>query len=82
MFDHIRPDEVAECWEGVTSVPGLYKALWNSMSDMQPLSELIDIEESSPGDAVGFNTLASVWQKFSPEHQAALTRLAAENDYA
>lgn len=26
-FGFIRPDEVAECWEGVCSTPGLYEAL-------------------------------------------------------
>lgn len=80
IFKHMRPDEVAECYNGIYHVPGLYKALWNSMDDMKPLSELICIEDSSPQDAVGLNTLASVWDRFSPEHQRALVEAANRPD--
>lgn len=31
-FDLIRPDEVAECWEGVLSSGGLYEALWDCVA--------------------------------------------------
>lgn len=86
-FKYIRPDEVAECWNGVlTDEPGdaryeLYDALWRSMEGMKELSELIHIEESAPDDALGLNNLASVWDKFTPEQQARLNELAVQNDY-
>ena len=32
-FEVIRPDEVAECWEGIIAVPGLYAALWACVGD-------------------------------------------------
>lgn len=85
FFKHIRPDEVAECWDGVLDVDAktedekwaLYQALWKSMDDMKPLSEIIDIEDSCPQDAIGFNTVASVWDKFTPAQQERLNALAA-----
>ncbi len=75
-LEYIRPDEMAECVDGVLAVPGLYEALWQSMDDMKPLGELIDMEESGPGDAVGLNSIASVWGKFSDDHKLALNALS------
>lgn len=75
-FDYIRPDEVAECWDGVLSHPGLYQALWASMDNMPALPNM---EDNGPHDVIGINSLASVWDKFSPEHQAALIELEKAN---
>lgn len=83
-FNYTRPDEVAECFDGVldSNAPtedekwALYTALWNSMDGMKPLAEHIDMEESSPGDAVGINTLASVWDKFTEAQQTRLNEIA------
>lgn len=73
-FDYIRPDEVAECWEGVSDA--LYQALYESMEGMKSIPEQINVEDSSPSDAIGLNTLASVWDKFTPEQQDELLTLA------
>jgi len=74
-FKYNRPDEVAECWNGVTEA-GLYGPLWNAMDDAKPLGELIDMEDSSPEDAIGLNSVASLWHKFTPEQQRKLNELA------
>jgi len=76
-FGYIRPDEVAECWENISSE--LYRALWESMSGEKPLSQQIDMENSSPCDAIGISTLASLWAKFTPEQQVQLNELALTN---
>jgi len=78
MFKLHSPDTVAECWNGVVVGDdwSLYKALWSSLDGEKPLSELIDIEESCPADALGMNCVASLWHKFTPEHQGRLNALA------
>ena len=69
-FLYFRPDEVAECWEPMP--PELYQALWASMEGMPSIASQIEIEESCPQDAIGLNTLASVWDKFTPNQQDLL----------
>lgn len=69
-FDIVRPDQVAECWDGVGD--DLYRALWASMSDMKPLAH----EDCGPADVIGLNSVASVWSRFTPEQQTRLNQLA------
>ncbi len=78
VFHYFRPDEVAETWDGVSEE--LYKILWNSLSGEKPLSEQIDMEESSPSDAIGICCVASLWSKFTPEEQEQLNELAVKHD--
>lgn len=69
----IRADEVAECWDGVIAVPGLYEALWGL-----PQTPIPNIEDSGPADHVGHDNLAAQWGKLSDEHKAALIELEAK----
>lgn len=71
-------DTIAETFEGVG--PDLYNALYNSMSNMKPVGEQIDIEESSPSDAVGLNTPASVWDRFTRQEQIRLNEICERAD--
>lgn len=73
-LDYTRPDEVAECWDNVPD--DLYDALWAVANTMPPIPNL---EDSGPADHVGFNSVSSFWDRFTPEHQALLTKLAEEN---
>lgn len=68
FFQFIRPDEVAECWNGVT--PALYKTLWDCPPPSGPKPE-----EPYPE----YGALADHWDRFTPEEQAELNRLAEEN---
>ena len=67
----IRPDEVAECWEGITAVPGLYRALWDCVGDYKAPPP-----EVSEEPCIGLDTVADFWDRFSPEHQEALNDAA------
>lgn len=67
------PDAVAECWNGVIAVPGLYGALWDCVDQY----DKFDIEDCGPSDVVGLNSVAQFWDRFSTDHQTALNRLAA-----
>jgi hypothetical protein len=71
---YIRPDEVAECWDGVLKVNGLYEALWSL-----PQTPIPNLEDSGPHDHVGHDNLAQHWSKLSEEHRIALIRLDKEN---
>lgn len=73
---YVRPDEIAECWDGVSDVPGLYESLWGLMSEVPPIPNL---EDSGPADHVGHGCLAPFWARLSEEHQVALDRLHEEN---
>ena len=74
-FGIIRPDEVAECWNGVLAVPGLYEALWDCVYKYTGPTP-----EESEEPVYGLNCLADFWDTFTPEHQEALIRLEQEND--
>lgn len=65
-----RADEVAETWDGVYSVPGLYEALW-----VLPQNEIPNIEDSGPHDHIGHDNLAQYWDKLSLDHQQILVDL-------
>ncbi len=71
-------DTIAETTDGLSKTA--YRELWDAMSDVKPLSELIDIENSAPNDALGLNTPAGVWGRFSDEVKTELLDLAAKED--
>lgn len=73
FFDIIRPDEVAECWEGVTSA-GLYQLLWDCVNDYTAPSP-----EVSEEPCWGVDCVADFWDRFTIEQQLLLNQLAARN---
>lgn len=73
FFDIIRPDEVAECWEGVTSA-GLYQPLWDCVNDYTAPSP-----EVSEEPCWGVDCVADFWDRFTIEQQLLLNQLAARN---
>jgi hypothetical protein len=74
FFDIIRPDEVAECWEGVTSA-GLYQPLWDCVDHYTAPSP-----EVSEEPCWGMDCVADFWDRFTPEQQLLLNQLAVRND--
>lgn len=73
-FQTIRPDEVAECWDGVLAA-GLYDQLWicvDSYTGPTP--------EESEEPCIGLNCVADFWDRFSPDKQQLLNQLADRND--
>jgi hypothetical protein len=71
-FEIIRPDEVAECWDGVS--PALYQSLWACV----PLYTGPTPEESEE-PCYGLNALAEWWDLFEEDEQEALNALAERN---
>jgi len=78
IFEVYRADEVAEMWDGVDR--NLYRSLWNKVVPEQ--KEILNLEDSGPMDHVGFESLASHWNKFTEEEQRELNRLAENRDYS
>lgn len=76
MFETIRADEVAECWDGVSSE--LYQALWNKIVPHQ--KPIPNLEDSGPSDHVGYENLSAHWNRLTEEEQVELNRLAAKED--
>ena len=74
-FNTIRPDEVAECWDGILAVPGLYRALWDCVSDYKAPSP-----EVSEEPCHGMDTVADFWDRFADDHKAALNAAAEAKD--
>jgi hypothetical protein len=72
MFEYIRADEVAECWEGVST--DLYMALWNKVVPHQ--KPIPNLEDSGPADHVGHENLSAHWDKLTEAEQVELNRLA------
>lgn len=74
MFRVWSPDQVAECMDGIVTVPGLYEALWGLVKHYEgkPRSEC--------NDDFGDRALENWWDELSEDHQAALNRLADEFD--
>lgn len=71
VFDIVRPDEVAECWDGVTD--DLYRALWACVNDYKaPRPEV------SEEPCIGMDSVADFWDRFTDADKAALNALAAE----
>lgn len=73
-FGVTRPDEAAECWDGVCAVPGLYEALWGLTEHYTAPSPEVS-EEPCHGE----DSIARFWDRLSPAHQQALVRLEQEN---
>lgn len=71
-------DVIAETTDGLSK--NAYRQLWDAMATAKPLSELIDIENSAPNDALGFNTPGAFWAQFSDEVKQELLTLAQEAD--
>lgn len=70
-FEIARPDEVAECWDGIFAVPGLYEALWACVEDYKaPRPEV------SEEPCYGMDCVADFWDRFSDDHKAALNAAA------
>lgn len=67
----IRPDEVAECWDGVS--PDLSRALW----DLVPLYDGKLSRMETPPEPDLF-AVSRYWSRLAPEHRVALNELAAK----
>jgi len=71
-FWHMRPDEVAECIDGVST--GLYRALWDLVGSYK---EGVKTEDNPrgidyPGEVSDHNKVPQFWDRLSGEHQAEL----------
>ena len=75
-FRYVRADEVAECWDGVTS--DLSRKLWAIAEHQRPIPNL---EDSGPFDHVGHENLAKRWDWLSTADQHKLNQLAKENNH-
>jgi hypothetical protein len=73
-FHTIRPDEVAECWNGVLA-SGLYQPLWDCVEAYKAPSP-----EESEEPCRGMDCVADFWDRFTPEQQQLLNALAKSND--
>lgn len=79
-FETIRPDEVAECWDGVyhnKQVSDLYEQLWG-LTEQYDNKHRDNIEDIGPHDVIGINSVKSFWDKLSEPAQMELNRLALE----
>ena len=76
VFRLITPDQVAETWDGVGQ--DLYRALWDCVQDYDN-SYRANIEDMGPNDVVGINCVKQFWDKFTPEEQEELNKLAEKN---
>jgi hypothetical protein len=75
-FDVVRPDQVAECWEGVLAAGNLYEALWACVSGYTAPSP-----EESEEPCWGMDCVADFWGKFTREQQETLNALAERNTF-
>ena len=74
-FEFIRPDEVAECWDGIPD--DLYRALWRCVDHFKgPTPE----EAEEP--IYGQNAVEDFWHLFTDEEKTALNAAAEAQDYA
>ena len=73
-FSILRPDAVAECYDGVTEA-GLYGPLW----DCVPFYTAPSPEESEE-PCYGMDCVADFWDRFTPEQQVALNAIAEAHD--
>jgi hypothetical protein len=74
-------DMIAETTDGLSNAT--YRELWSAMDNAKPLSELIDIENSAPNDALGHNTPGMFWDHFSDaakEELLAIAKKQADED--
>lgn len=70
-FEYWRPDEVAECVDGVGE--DLYKALWDLVSDYESKSPPF------PGE-IGPDTMGKFFRRLSLEHKQRLRDLEKIHD--
>jgi hypothetical protein len=76
VFEFYRPDEIAECWEGIPR--DLYVRLWDLVDRYEKRSA--NIEDMCPGDEFGDNSVKKFWKFISPEDQAALNAACKLNE--
>lgn len=76
-LSYITPDTVAECWDGVGQE--LYRALWGCVPHYDT-GYRAHIEDIGPADVIGINSVASFWDRFTPEQQSKLNELAEKED--
>lgn len=74
-FDVVRPDEVAECWDGVLAAGDLYERLWECVSSYTAPSP-----EVSEEPCYGMDCVADFWDRFSAAEQETLNQLAQRRD--
>ncbi len=73
-FGYIRPDEFAECQNGVLACGQLYEKLWSFVSRYEaPLP--VDSEEP----CYGLDSIARFWDEFTASEQSDLIRIDIEN---
>jgi hypothetical protein len=73
-------DTIAECFPVSDELSG---KLWQVLSEnCKPISKQIDIENSCPNDAIGLNTAADHWDKFTNEEKIALNEACKKEDEA
>jgi len=78
-FNYIRPDEVAECWDGVFSFGNLYEQLWACVEKYDNAYKA-NIEDIGPHDVIGINCVSQFWDSFSEANQVKLNELAAAQE--
>jgi hypothetical protein len=69
-FDIVRPDEVAECWDGIGT--DLYRSLWACVNSYKAPSP-----EESEEPCYGMDCVADFWDRFTDDEKAALNEAAA-----
>jgi hypothetical protein len=78
-LSYIRPDEVAECWNGVLASGDLYEKLWACVEKYDNKYRE-NIEDMGPHDVIGINSVVEFWDQFSDEDKAKLNELAVANE--
>jgi len=74
-FDIVRPDEVAECWDGVLAAGDLYERLWACTTSYTAPSP-----EQSEEPCWGMDCVADFWDHFTPSEQETLNQLAERHE--
>ena len=79
LLKTMRPDEVAECIDGVTE--DLYRKLWACMSKIKPnKTEDNPSGLNYPGEVNSDMVVAKFWKDFDNDDKATLNRLAEAHD--
>ena len=76
---YIRPDEVAECWDGVFGFGNLYEVLWECVP-LYDKDVRANIEDIGPADVIGVDSVARFWHVFNEAEKAKLNELAAKQE--
>jgi len=77
MLEYVTPDEIAECWDGVSE--SLQAKLWATVEEAHADRADVDIEECGPGDVVGLSSVVSVWGRFTDEEKLEINSLVNAN---